>query len=267
MPTVGPLLRALLERYGLTSLTDWASEMAIQGVSEDELLIQLYDRPEVDAAYPWIKQRQAAGMTPMTIEEGLVYGNSLRQAGKLYGVNVTQDEINKLIAGDVSVNEAVEDRLAPVSSLIHMMPAGVRAQVNTLYGIDEEDLMRTWMDPKENAQTLRKRLTAAQIAAEGMATAFGQINAAQAERLAMAGFDDNAAREAFAKLTQQQELFRSTDVTEDVVDTDTQIGLLTGDQEAAKLIERRIQRRTGQFGQGGGFATSNKGIVGLGSAS
>ena len=204
MATVGPLLRTLLTRYGLDSLLDWASEMAVTGASEDEIIVQLYEQQALHDAYPWIRQRESAGMTPMSIEQGLVYSNELRQSAKLYGLNVTQEEINKLIAGDVSVNEAVEERIAPVSSLIYSLPAG-GAQVQTLYGITTEDLQRAWMDPKESAQTLRKRLVAAQIANEGIATAFGQINAAQAERLAQAGFQGEEAREAFAKLRQQAE--------------------------------------------------------------
>lgn len=267
MATVSPLLKTLLTRYGLEGLLDWASEMAVTGASEDEILVQLYEQPELHAAYPWIKQREAAGFVPQTIEEFLVYRNELSQAAKLYGINVTAEEVNKLFAGDVSVNEAVEDRIAPVASLVHMLPAGVRAQVETLYGITTEDLQRTWMDPRENAQILRKRLVAAQIANEGMATAFGQINAFQAERLAAAGLNADQAREAFGRLVQQRELFEQTDRTDEAMDTDTRIDVLTGDQTVVTELERRSQRRAGRFQEGGGFATSSKGVTGIGTAS
>lgn len=267
MPSnVGPLLQTLLTRYGLTGLMDWASEMVVTGASEDEIIVQLYEQQALHDAYPWIREREAAGLTPQTIEEFLTYKNTLSQNAKLYGINVTTDEINKLFAGDVSVNEAVEDRIAPVASIVHMLPAGVRAQVENLYGITTEDLQRTWMDPKENAQTLRKRLVAAQIANEGMASAFGQINAAQAERLGAAGFDAQAAQEAFGRLVQQRELFQQTDATDTNLDTDTAIAALTGDQNVVTELQRRAQRRAGRFEEGGDFATSQRGIVGLGAA-
>ena len=83
MATVGPLLRTLLTRYGLESLLDWASEMAVTGASEDEIIVQLYEQQALHDAYPWIRQRESAGMTPMSIEQGLVYSNELRQSAEL----------------------------------------------------------------------------------------------------------------------------------------------------------------------------------------
>lgn len=263
--TIGPLLQSLLDRYGLGELADWAAELLITGASEDEIILALYDQPALHKRFPWIKQREAAGLGPMTIEEGLSYEQFARQAAKAYGLNITQDEINANIAGDVSVKE-LEDRIGMASAAVHAMSPTVRAQVGVLYGITEEDLVRSWLNPKEQAPVLRKRLASSQIASEGLAAGFGQINAAQAERLYEAGLSGEDAREGFGRLTQMGELFRATDLTEQDIDVDEQLGVLTGEQDTLTELQRRAQRRTGRFQEGGGFATGRKGVAGLGSA-
>lgn len=264
--TIGPLLQSLLDRYGLSELKDWAAELIITGASEDEIILALYDQPALHKRFPWIKEREAAGLGPMTIEEGLQYEQFARQTAKAYGLTITQDEINRNIAGDVSIKELEETRLRPASAYLYSFSPVARAQVNTLYGITDEDVMRSFMDPKETTQILSKRLAAGQIAAQGIISGFGQINAAQAERLVEAGLDEDAAQQGFGQLTQMGELFRATDRTEADIDVDEQLGLLAGEQDTLTEIERRRQRRSGQFQAGGGFATGRKGVAGLGSA-
>jgi hypothetical protein len=153
------------------------------------------------------------------------------------------------------------------SAAVHTMTPTVRAQVNTLYGITEDDLVRSWLNPKEQAPILRKRLASAQIAAEGLIAGFGQVAASQAERLYETGYDQDKAREAFAKLVQQRELFAGLQTGEENIDVEGQIGLLAGDQATLTEVTKRAQRRVGRFQEGGGFATSNEGVVGLRSAS
>ena len=267
MPTtVSPLLASFLDRYGLGSLKDWAAEQLVTGASEDEIMLGLFERPELHARFPWIKQREAAGLGPFSIEEGLQYEQFARQTAKAYGLTITQDEINANIAGDVSIKELEETRLRPASAYLYSFSPVARAQVNTLYGITDEDVMRSFLDPKQTTQILSKRLAASQIAAQGVMSGFGQINAAQAERLVEAGLDEGAAQQGFGQLTQMGELFRATDVTESDIGTEEQLGLLTGEQDTLTEIQRRRQRRTGQFQAGGGFATGRTGVAGLGSA-
>jgi hypothetical protein len=264
--TIGPLLSSLLDRYNLSSLKDWAAQMAVTGASEDEIILSLYEQPALHAEYPWIKQREAAGYVPQSIEEFLTYRNFAQQTAKAYGMTLTKEEIDALFAGDVSVQELERDRLVPASAYLYSFTPTARAQVNVLYGITDEDVMRGFLDPKQQAPILRKRLASAQIAAQAMTTGFGQLTAAQAEGLYESGLDETSAREGFGRLTQMGELFQATDLTEEDISTDEQLGVLTGNQNTLTQLERRRQRRTGQFEQGGGFATSGKGVSGLGSA-
>lgn len=266
MATIGPLLDSLLTRYGLEDLKDWAQQMAITGSSEDEILLSLYDQPALHARYPWIKQRQAAGLGPMTIEEGLAYEQYARQTAKQFGLNITNEEIWANIAGDVSTNELGE-RIEMASNAVNMMSPMVRAQIEILHGISEEDLIRSWLNPKEQAPTLRRRFATAQIAAGAMTAGYGQLSTEQANRLFENAFDPEKAGEAFGNLVNMQQLFQATDTTEADISRDEQLGLLTGETDTLAEIQRRAQRRTGYFQQGGQLATGRTGVGGLGTAS
>jgi hypothetical protein len=263
--TIGPLLQSLLDRYGLGSLADWAAELLITGASEDEIILQLYDRPEVAARFPWLKQREAAGLTPLSIEEGLQYENFARQTAKSLGLNITDEEIWANIGGDVSIKE-LEDRISMASAAVHSLNPMVRAQTEMLYGITTEDFIRSWLNPKEQAPVLRKRLVASQIAAGSLLSGFGQLTAPQAERLYEGGFDPEQAQQAFTRLAQQRELFEATEGTEEDIGMNEQIGSLLGDTNTLTELQRRAQRRTGYFQSGGQFATGRGGVGGLGSA-
>jgi hypothetical protein len=108
--------------------------------------------------------------------------------------------------------------------------------------------------------TLQQQYKMGEIAGAAMRTGFGQITAAQAERLQGAGVSEQAATEGFGKLAQSMQLFTPLDEGEDVITTETQIGMLAGDAEAAAQIERRQSRRKAEFEGSGGFATSEQGF-------
>jgi hypothetical protein len=263
--TIGPMMTQLLTQYGLESLAPWLSNLIINNASDDEIMLELYDQPAFKQRFPAIFTRQADGLPPLSPSDYLTYEDFAKTSAKGWGINISQGEINAALSADVSIKE-MDDRMSMASAAVHTLSPQVRGQVNVLYGINEEDLVRAWLDPREQAPVLRKRLTAAQIAAEGLATGFGQLNVMQAERLAEGGIDADAARKGLAQLTQEHELFQATDATEADIGTDAQLGLLLGDQDLATAVERRAQRRKSPFESGGGFATGKTGVTGLGSA-
>jgi len=263
--TIGPMMTQLLTQYGLESLAPWLSNLIINNASDDEIMLELYDQPAFKQRFPAIFTRQAAGLPPLSPSDYLTYEDFAKTSAKGWGINITQDEINAALSADLSMKE-MDDRMGMVSAAVHTLSPQVRGQVEVLYGITDEDLKRAWLDPAAQAPILRKRLTAAQIAAEGMAVGFGQLTAMQAERLAEAGLSAEQARQGLGALTQESELFKATDATEENIGTDAQLGLLLGDQPLANTIEARQQRRKSPFESGGGFATGKTGVTGLGSA-
>lgn len=264
---LGPIMSKMLARYGLTQLGVWLSKRITAGASPEEIELELYDRPEFIRRFPAIRERERAGLPPLSVDEYLSYEASASAAAKSLGVRISQDEINRLLTANVSINELVEDRLSLAARAVHMVPQEFRSELNRLYGIQDGDLIRYWLDPKKEAPELQRRFAAASISEQAQRTGFSdELSAQQAEGLVDRGMSADRAAEAFDMLVRAEELFSATDATEDDITIDDQLALLTGDTKLAEDVERRGERRAARFGEGGDFATGRTGVAGLGKA-
>lgn len=263
---IGPQMARTLERYGLGSLAPWLSERIIKGIGEDQIMLELYDRPEFTNRFPAIKKREAAGLPPVSIEEYLQYEAVTRQAARAFGVEISQDKINALIAGNVSAKEA-QDRLDIASRAALQSDSFTRAELNRLYGVTTGDLVNYWLDPKETQVTLQRRFVAGQIAGEAKRSGFDtEMSTGSLHYLQNRGMTGETAAQAFGQLVETEELFEAVDDTEQDIGLDDQLKLITGDVDVANEVERRAEKRVAKFGEGGSFATGKSGVAGLGTA-
>jgi len=265
--SIGPLLTSVLARYGLESLTDWATEAVVQGWSEAEVALQLRDRPEFQQRFPAIFEREKAGLSPISADEYIQYEGFARATARQFGVDITQDEINQSIAGDVSVKE-IEDRIGIAAQVVYQTPQAVRDEIVRLWGVGTStgDMIRYWMDPKQQLPVLQKRFFAAQISAEAQLSRFGTLTADQATRLVEGGVTAENSRAVFGDVAQAEELFEAADDTEADLGMEGKIGAVLGDTAVTSTLERRAARRKASFEGGGEFATGKTGVSGLGSA-
>jgi len=268
MPTagVGPLMQRELERYGIGSLGPWLSNMIITGASEEQMMLELYERPEFKARFPAIETRRRAGLSPVSVDEYLEYEAVTRTAAKALGVDVSQEEINGLLSNDVSAKEA-QDRLSIAARAVYRTDANTRDELNRLYGVTTGDLVRYWLDPKKEAPVLERRFATAMISGEARRSGFQQeLNVEQLEYLYGRGMEGENAAEAFGKLVANQELFESVDQTEQDISVDDQLKVLTGDVGLSGQVAKRGEKRAARFQEGGQFSTGSTGVSGLGSA-
>lgn len=263
---VGPLLSQLLTRYGLGSLAPWLAERIIKDTSEDQILLELYDRPEFKARFPAIAAREKAGLPPVSIDEYLSYESTLSQVSRAFGVTLTKEEVDGLLAVNVSAQEA-QERLGMAAKAVFQSPPELRSELERNYGVGSGDLVRFWLDPKKELPVLQRRFVSAEITGAAIRAGFDQpLSAAQGERLYEAGLTGEAALEGFGQLVEADELFQAVDVTEDDIGLDDQLSLLAGNTDLAQQVETRGERRVARFKEGGGFSTGREGIAGLGSA-
>jgi hypothetical protein len=142
-----------------------------------------------------------------------------------------------------------------------------REQLQRLFGVTSGDLISYWLDPKTTVQNLQRRLAVSQIAAEAQAAGYrSDLTISQGLQLFEAGLTAEQARTGFGELVEAEELFEAVDETEQDVDVESQLSLLTGGAELAQEIERRGEKRAAKFQEGGGFSTGESGVRGLGSA-
>ena len=89
---VGPQMKAVLTKYGLSSLATWVSYKITSGIGFEQIMLELYDTPEFKAAYPEIEARRLAAqqrgqtLQPISVDDVLAYRTQARAIMKSYGL-------------------------------------------------------------------------------------------------------------------------------------------------------------------------------------
>lgn len=263
---VGPMLKQMLERYGLGSLAPWLSNKVMQGASLEEIELELYDRPEFRLRFPAIRTRGQNGLPPLSVDEYLAYEQQATQVARAYGVEISQKQMNDLLAGNVSIAET-QERLDLASRAALQSDSKTRQELNRIYGVTTADLVSFWLDPKETLVGLQRKYATSAISGEAKRAGFEtDLTRQQLGYLVNRGMQPEQASQAFGALVQSEELFASTDMTEEEIGVEDQLALITGDERVAGEVEKRAERRGARFQEGGGFATGRTGVAGLGSA-
>lgn len=274
---LGPMLTSLLARYGLASLTRWAEQAIIDGKSPEELELELYDRPEFQAAYPEIelrrKQAQATGISvePISADQILAYRAQARAMMRSRGLPssfYSQDaDFRDLIVNDVSLDE-LNGRLQLSVDRVRQAPPQVRSMFDEITGgLGDNALFSLFFDPTKSMDYLEDLVQEAE--AGGAARRFGfNLSAIQRNRIADLNIDYSQATEGFAALDAQRGLFEESlyeevDFTAEEEGTEAVFGLEGGAEER---LRRRAETRTAQTAGGAGGLAEDRGSTGLGGA-
>jgi len=273
-------LRRLLDRYGLGSLYDQAADWLRSGMSDDEIVNQLWDTNEFQTRFRGIFMREANGMPAISVEEYLAYENQafqlMREFGYPPGFYDDPDDFATLIGNNVSVNE-LQQRVSAYADVAAVGREQVRTELARQFGegvgeaVDElsDGELAAWMiDPSRGLQAIRQRVSAAQVGAGAVDAGWGPLSFLEASDLTGRGITEAGARDAFGTLARQG------DVTGTLAGEDTgsgmsrqgQLGVVGGEAAALTEIEGRRRKRQGVFEGGGGFATGREGIAGVGRA-
>ena len=261
---VSPLLQQALNRYGLGSLIDWASEALIQGLSEDAIMLQLYDRPEFNARFPAIKARETKGLPPITPEDYLAYEQGIYALNTQWGMHISKAQIDTMISNNKSFREA-EEVVSIAAAAVFEDDSETRQSLARLYPeITDGDLIHYWMD-KSNLGEIQQKYRASQLAGASLKSGYGDLTQQQAERLATAGLDRSSALSGFADLVANAELFQPLTSTEAAIGQDQQIELLAGNADIATQVKRRAESRLAEYQGSSTFAAGQEGFA-VGSA-
>lgn len=262
---MSPILQQTLNRYGLGSLLTWATQAIVQGWSDDQILLELYERPEFNARFPAIKAREAAGFPPLNPEDYLAFEDMVYGMSTMWGMKITQQQIDTMLSKNVSAREA-EERINLAVAAVYEDDSETRQEIMRMYDVGIGDLANYWMDPKTTMGVLQQQYRTAQIAGASLRSGYGQLTEVQARRLLSSGMNRESALTGFSELVAAEDLFKSYLDTEEDIDQDTQVELLAGNADVAKSMENRAKRRLAEYQAGGGFAAGQTGF-GVGSAS
>jgi hypothetical protein len=276
MANIGPQLKATLDRYGLGGLATWVSTKVTSGASMEEILLELYDRPEFKAAFPEIEARrkraEATGqvLAPISPEDVLGYRTQARSLMQSYGLPsgfyLNNADFFDLIVNDVSIDE-LNTRLQMASTKVAAAPPEVRDAFKELYG-DASDtaLFALAVDVKKALPELERMLNAASVGGAGSRFGF-DLNVEQMSRLAGYGVDYGQAAQGFSSLADMEGLLNES-IYETVdlnLDTGIEAAFGLGSESSLALQKRAEERQASTKGSAGGLV-EQRGATGLGGA-
>lgn len=259
-------IRQALDQYGLGNLATWAWGRFQSGASMDQIMLEVYQRPEFKATYPEYEVLAQKGRA-YSVAELQAYRKAVVGIFQSYGIPQsfydTPEELSNFAANEVSVAE-ISKRVAAASRAVYQSPPEVRSELERMYNIQPGQLIAYWLDPEKAEPMIQQQFTSAEIGAQAMRTGYGMLTRQEAEQLAGAGVTSEQAQQGFSQLAAAQPLFQPLREGEQGITQEVQLGAAFGQNAAAmRQVEQRRQQRQAEFQAGGGFAMGREGIVGL----
>lgn len=278
--TAFDIIRKTLEYYGLKD-ADFLAEVqklfTTKVISDnstvDDIGVAMQSSPAFAKRFPANKILADKGKPQYSVSQYLRlesdYKSRLQAGGMPPGFYDQPEDLQRFIAEDVSPDE-LSARIQLGYQAVKNAPKQVVDQFKSLYGVSEGDLAAYFLDPEVAKPTFDKyeaerQARSAQIAAQGLTQANMQIDRQQAEDLARAGIQEADAQKGFAELGATQELFNPMVAGETAITQQEQIaGTFGTNAEARKKITERKRARQAAFETGGSIATTQSGVIGLG---
>jgi hypothetical protein len=256
-------VRAVFAQYGLSSLGDKIVQYAKSGMSADAIAIALRSTPEYKQRFPAMEALASKGRA-LSEAEYIEYERTAGQLEQRYGFppGLLSNSVTDLLTEEVSAAE-LNDRAILASAAAIEAPEDLRTQMTEFYGIDQGGLAAYFLDPDRALPLLEKQYASGVIGTEARRQGVS-IDVGGAESLQGFGVSQEQARAGFGEVARMGAF---TQGRGDVVSQQQLIaGTFQQDEQALQNIERAQRARTGRFQEGGGFATSQQGVSGLGTA-
>lgn len=207
-----------------------------------------------------IRKQQGLAPLPLThiLELENSYTSALQAAGMPPGFyDDPATDFQGFIARDTApaeINRRVQQGYVAVKNA----DPEVIKQFKELYGITEGELAAYYLDPARQEASLTRSMESAQIAAAGRLAAGIQLDTSQAEQLQQSGVTEVAARQGFAGIAAQQDLFNPLQGEQAIGQAEQVGGTFGTSTAAAQRIAQRKRQRAAEFETGGGFARTNQ---------
>ena len=276
-------ITATLQTYGLGNMASWAWNEITAGKNSDQVLIDLQQTPQFEAAFPGMASRQKNGLPAITPAAYLTYEDDAYNKAQAAGLPknfLDATTIGNLIGNDVSSAE-LDQRITSGYQAAMNAPQETRNLLQQYFGVDTGNLAAYYLDPTKAESLLKNQLVAAEVGTQAAQSGFGTLTSANATGLA-------------SELAAQGKVNPSGSGTWDV-DIGTQLGTLAplaklqqampGMGAAAPAVTQQelldygflskgqqnvqaaVETRKAFAGGGGGEDVTGEGVVGVGNAS
>jgi hypothetical protein len=217
-PVIDPALKdayALLEdafnQYGLGDLASVIKGYMEQGIGPNEAKLLLRQNPIYQQRFAGLYDKNfgriANGLNAISEAEYLALENSYNETLNAYGLSdyfgkdakSKQAGMAAIIGGDVSASEFANRVKLAQDQVVNADPQ-IMATLKQFYpSISDTDLLKYYLDPKQNLAALTEKTTAAQIGTAAIEQGLG-TNVTSATDLAKYGITQSQAQSGYAKI-------------------------------------------------------------------
>lgn len=255
-------LTALFSAYGLETLAPFINTRIMADVSEEMLLLELYDRPEYQKRFPGMSSLRKKSRT-ITEKEYMDIEKAMTQTARFFdlpkGFYDNPDDFGKLIGAEVSAKE-YQDRLQVGQDLARTLNPSVKQQLIDFYGVGEGDLTAFVLDADKALPLIQKQAKAAMFVGIGRAAGFELrgITSGQAENIAgTESYAKLSERELAQALGQAGQLRRTQKRLsgiegQDYSEQEALSAVVEGSPQALLASQQRAQREGARFSARGG---------------
>ena len=203
------ILRMEFEQYGLGSLVDSISNLLTDGTPPSEFGLRLRGTKAYQDRFKGNEARIAAGLSALSPAEYVAledqYQNIMRNAGlpsSYYTKDKTgkQPGFEKFIGGDVSALE-LQDRISTAQSRVINANPEVTSALKQFYpDITDGDILAYTLDPAQGLESIKRKVTAAEIGGAALSQTGLTTSLARAEQLQRYGVDKVAATSGYSTI-------------------------------------------------------------------
>jgi len=206
------LLESIFRSYGLESLVPVIRGYMEQNLGVEQAKLKLKTEQAYKDRFKGNEIRRAKGLNVIGEAEYLELENDYSETLRAYGISdyfgiatdstsrlARQQKMAEVIGNDISATE-FKDRIKTAVSRVKDADKNTKDAFKALYGIDENDLVRYFLDPTQGSEQLRTKATAAEISGAAVSTGLAGTSLGTAEELAKLGVDKSTALTGYTSI-------------------------------------------------------------------
>ena len=267
------ILENTFKEFGLEELVPDIKRYMEKGLGSEQAGLELRKTTAYLTRFKGNEVRRAANLNVLSEDAYLGLENSFNETLRRYGLQgyfgpdrkVATAAMASIIGNDISAVE-FRDRIDTVVTRVNNANPNVKATLRGFYNITDNDLVKYFLNPKENLPMLQEKVTAAEIGFE-----FGKQGLATsrfaAEEMAKLGIDKQAAARGaetiagiLPETTKLGQIYDEEGInyTQNIAEEEVIKGLDSARRKRVRLAEKEIGSFSGSAGLARGALTNNK---------
>jgi hypothetical protein len=267
------LLESTFKDFGLEELVPEIKRFMEEGLGSNQAGVELRKTTAYINRFRGNEIRRASGLNVISEATYLELENSYNETLRAFGLQgyfgtdrkVSQGKMADIIGNDISATE-FKDRIDTVVTRVNNSDPNIKATLKKFYNITDDDLVKYFLNPKENLPKLQEKVLSAEIGSEAIkqnlltdavsATALAQLGITKEE--ARKGYEGIAA--ALPTATKLGQIYGEEGITYTQKTAEEEVfgQLESAKRKRLKLAEKEVGSFSGTSGLARGALSSGK---------